>query len=89
MARRANANDQLEVNAELAYLFDYYLAGLGERPLDAIRTQIIRELERRLRPAPAAKLAACWTPTWPTSARWSTWNTACRHPPIRPGRASG
>ncbi|SHN39514.1 Lipase chaperone LimK [Duganella sacchari] len=52
---RANANDQLEVNAELAYLFDYYLAGLGERPLDAIRTQIIRELERRLRPAPAAE----------------------------------
>jgi lipase chaperone LimK len=50
MARRANANGQLEVNAELAYLFDYYLAGLGERPLDAIRTEIIRELERRLRP---------------------------------------
>jgi hypothetical protein len=36
------------------------------------------------------KLAACWTPTWPTSARWSMWNMACRHPPIRPrARASG
>ena len=54
-AVRASADDKLEVNAELAYLFDYYLAGLGERPLDDIRTEIIRELERRLRPAPAAE----------------------------------
>lgn len=54
-AVRASADGRLEVNAELAYLFDYYLAGLGERPLEAIRTEIIRELERRLRPAPAAE----------------------------------
>ncbi|MYM26066.1 lipase chaperone [Duganella sp. FT135W] len=54
-AARVNADGQLVVNAELAYLFDYYLAGLGERPLEAIRTEIIRELERRLQPGPAAQ----------------------------------
>lgn len=53
-AARADANDRLQVNAELAYLFDYYLAGLGQRPLEAIRADIIRELDKRLRPAPAA-----------------------------------
>lgn len=46
---------RLDVNAELAYLFDYYLAGLGERPLEALRAEIIRELERRLQPGPAAE----------------------------------
>jgi lipase chaperone LimK len=54
-AARADANDRLQVNAELAYLFDYYLAGLGQRPLEAIRADIIRELDKRLRPAPAAQ----------------------------------
>ncbi|MYM73637.1 lipase chaperone [Duganella sp. FT134W] len=54
-AARADANDRLQVNAELAYLFDYYLAGLGQRPLEAIRADIIRELDGRLRPAPAAE----------------------------------
>jgi lipase chaperone LimK len=54
-AVRADVNDRLQVNAELAYLFDYYLAGLGQRPLEAIRTDIIRELDKRLRPAPAAE----------------------------------
>ncbi|WP_343729545.1 lipase secretion chaperone [Duganella sp.] len=53
-AARASGG-RLEVNAELAYLFDYYLAGLGERPLEAIRAEIIRELRRRLPPAPAAE----------------------------------
>jgi len=52
---RAGKDGKLEVNAELAYLFDYYLAGLGERPLEAIRSEIIRELERRLAPGPAAE----------------------------------
>ncbi|TFW25567.1 lipase secretion chaperone [Duganella callida] len=47
--------DRLEVTPELAYLFDYYLAGLGERPLASVRAEIIRELERRLRPAAAAE----------------------------------
>jgi lipase chaperone LimK len=89
-AARARADGQLEVNAELAYLFDYYLAGLGERPLDAIRTEIIRELERRLPQRRPRKRAGCWTAGWPTSARWSTWSTACRRKPIRRcGRASG
>ncbi|GJJ02188.1 lipase chaperone [Duganella rhizosphaerae] len=52
---RQTAADKLTVNAELAYLFDYYLAGLGEKPLEAIRVEIGRELDRRLSPAPAAE----------------------------------
>jgi lipase chaperone LimK len=62
-AARARADGQLEVNAELAYLFDYYLAGLGERPLEAIRDEIIRELERRL-PAAAAMQARRLLDNW-------------------------
>ena len=62
-AARARADGQLEVNAELAYLFDYYLAGLGERPLEAIRTEIIRELYRRL-PAAAAAQARRLLDSW-------------------------
>lgn len=50
-----DATDRLVVDAELAYLFDYYLAGLGEKPLAAIRVEIGRELDRRLRPIPAAQ----------------------------------
>jgi len=52
---RQNAADQLVVNAELGRLFDYYLAGLGEKPLEAIRFEIARELDRRLQPAAAAQ----------------------------------
>lgn len=48
------AGDALVVDAELGHLFDYYLAGLGETSLDAIKAEIERELERRLKPAPAA-----------------------------------
>lgn len=47
------AGDKLVVDAELGHLFDYYLAGLGEKPLAAIRSQIELELERRLAPGPA------------------------------------
>lgn len=47
------AGEALVVDAELGHLFDYYLAGLGEKPLAAIRSQIELELERRLAPAPA------------------------------------
>ena len=47
------AGDTLVVDAELGHLFDYYLAGLGEKSLEAIRSQIALELDRRLAPAPA------------------------------------
>lgn len=47
------AGEKLVVDAELAHLFDYYLAGLGEKPLAAIRSQIEAELDRRLAPVPA------------------------------------
>ncbi|MYN47529.1 lipase chaperone [Pseudoduganella sp. FT93W] len=40
--------DQLVLTPELVYLFDYYLAALGEKPLAAIRGEIRHELERRL-----------------------------------------
>lgn len=46
-------DEQLVVDAELAHLFDYYLAGLGEKELGAIKAEIERELDRRLKPAPA------------------------------------
>ncbi|MES3024246.1 MAG: lipase secretion chaperone [Pseudomonadota bacterium] len=49
------ADGQLVVDAELGHLFDYYLAGLGERDLAAITAEIERELERRLKPGPAAR----------------------------------
>jgi lipase chaperone LimK len=62
-AARAGADGQLQVNAELAYLFDYYLAGLGERPLEAIRAEIVRELDRRL-PAAAATQARRLLDNW-------------------------
>ncbi|MGK5027305.1 lipase secretion chaperone [Janthinobacterium sp. RB2R34] len=48
-----SAGETLKVDAELGHLFDYYLAGLGEKPLEAIRSQIELELERRLPPGPA------------------------------------
>ena len=47
------AGDKLVVDAELGHLFDYYLAGLGEKPLTAIRSQIEAELDKRLAPVPA------------------------------------
>ncbi|NHZ94944.1 lipase secretion chaperone [Massilia sp. CCM 8734] len=52
---RLDADGQLVVNAELGHLFDYYLAGLGEKDLQAIRAEIERELERRFAPGPAAQ----------------------------------
>lgn len=45
----------LVVDAELGHLFDYYLAGLGERDLAAITGEIERELARRLEPGAAAQ----------------------------------
>jgi lipase chaperone LimK len=49
------ADGQLVVDAELGHLFDYYLAGLGEKDLTAIRSEIERELDRRFKPGPAAQ----------------------------------
>lgn len=46
---------QLVVDAELGHLFDYYLAALGEKDLPAIRSEIERELDRRLAPAAASE----------------------------------
>lgn len=46
---------RLVIDAELRYLFDYYLAALGEADLPAIRAQIEAELQRRLPAGPAAQ----------------------------------
>lgn len=50
---KVGAGEQLVVDAELGHLFDYYLAGLGERSLAAIVQEIEHELDRRLKPGPA------------------------------------
>lgn len=47
--------EALVVNAELVRLFDYYLSGIGEKPLDAIRQEIERALDVRLKPRAAAQ----------------------------------
>ena len=54
-AVKVSADGQLVVDAELGHLFDYYLAGLGEKDLNAIRSEIERELDRRFKPGPAAQ----------------------------------
>lgn len=43
-------DDQLEVNAELPRMFDYYLAAVGEKSLDETRAEIERQLDQRLKP---------------------------------------
>jgi lipase chaperone LimK len=52
---KQSADGELVVDAELGHLFDYYLAGMGEKDLGAIRAEIERELDRRLKPGPAAQ----------------------------------
>jgi len=47
--------EALLVDAELVRLFDYYLSGIGEKPLDAIRREIERALDERLKPLAAAQ----------------------------------
>ncbi len=58
------ADDALVIDAELTRLFDYYLAGQGEKSLADIRLETERELERRLKPQAAQQakrlLAAYW-----------------------------
>jgi len=48
---------EFAASAGLVLLFDYYLSAIGEKPLEAIRAEIERELERQLKPdaATAAK----------------------------------
>lgn len=48
-------DDQLVVDAELPRMFDYYLAALGEKSLDEIRTEIERQLDQRLKPNAASQ----------------------------------
>lgn len=52
---REDGAGELVVDAELGRLFDYYLAGLGEKDLAAIRMQIERELDARLGKQAAVK----------------------------------
>ncbi len=53
---RAGEGSALSVDRELRNLFEYYLAAVGEKPLDAIRAEIERELDKRL-PATSATQA--------------------------------
>lgn len=47
--------EALVVDAELVRLFDYYLSGIGEKPLDDIRREIERVLDAKLKPRAAAE----------------------------------
>jgi lipase chaperone LimK len=47
--------EALVINAELVRLFDYYLSGVGEKPVDAIRREIERVLDERLKPRAASE----------------------------------
>lgn len=46
--------DALIVDSGLRLLFEYFLAAVGEKSLGEIRVEIERELDRRLKPLPAA-----------------------------------
>ena len=52
---QAEQGEVLVVNAELLRLFDYYLSAVGEKPLEAIRAEIERELDNRLKPRAAGE----------------------------------
>ncbi|MBR7781818.1 lipase secretion chaperone [Undibacterium luofuense] len=47
-------HDQLQVDPELLYLFDYYLSAQGEKPLPQILEAIRAELRQRLQPSSQA-----------------------------------
>jgi lipase chaperone LimK len=53
-AVRVAPDDSVVADARLIELFDYYLSTVGEKPPDAVRAEIERELDRTLRPATAA-----------------------------------
>jgi len=73
-------DDALVIDAELGHLFDYYLAGIGEKPLAAIRSWNSTAAWRRRQ---RAKRSVCWAPTSPTSRHWPASNNSCRRPPMR------
>lgn len=52
---KTTSDDVLVVDASLVQLFDYYLATIGEKPLDVIRQQIEKELDQRLKPGAAVQ----------------------------------
>lgn len=52
---QVESGDVLVVSAELVRLFDYYLSAVGEKPLEAIRMEIERELDQRLKPHAAVE----------------------------------
>lgn len=62
------AGDALVIDVELGHLFDYYLAGLGEKPLAAIRSRKAPACSARKTHALTTPRRA-W-PCWPT-ARWT------------------
>jgi lipase chaperone LimK len=49
------AAGEFVASAGLVQLFDYYLSAVGEKPLEAIRAEIERELDQRLKPGAAAE----------------------------------
>lgn len=55
---RQAAEDGLVVSDELVRLFEYYLAAVGERPLDDLRRDIERALDERLKPRAAQEAKA-------------------------------
>lgn len=55
--------DALVVDSGLRLLFEYFMAAVGEASLDQIRAEIEREIDRRLKPGPAAeakRLLGCY-----------------------------
>ncbi|MDH4566687.1 lipase chaperone [Pseudomonas sp. BN414] len=55
--------DVLVVDSGLRLWFEYFLAAVGEASLDQIRTEIEREIDKRLKPRPAAeakRLLGCY-----------------------------
>lgn len=47
--------DALVVDTELRLLYDYFLTAVGEKTVDEIRAEIEREIDKRLKSAPAAE----------------------------------
>lgn len=52
---RVEEGEALVADAGIVRLFDYYLSTVGEKPLEAIRAEIERDLDARLKPRAAAE----------------------------------